>query len=126
MSTPESPACSAYARYILDIGAQGDVLDLYLAVASCLVGYGEVGLWLQKRVREGEAKMVGNRYKKWMEDYAGKEFLDAVDRGIGGFSVLPLPLPLPLPLLHLLLNTLPSEWIDRPKCTAALTRPQTT
>jgi hydroxymethylpyrimidine/phosphomethylpyrimidine kinase len=84
MSTPESPACSAYARYILDIGAQGDVLDLYLAVASCLVGYGEVGLWLQKRVREGEAKMVGNRYKKWMEDYAGKEFLDAVDRGIGG------------------------------------------
>jgi hypothetical protein len=60
------------------------VLDLYLAVASCLVGYGEVGLWLQKWVREGGAKMEGNRYKKWMEDYAGKEFLDAVDRGIGG------------------------------------------
>lgn len=54
-----------------------------MAVASCLIGYGEVGLWLQKRVRTGEAKMEGNVYKRWMEDYAGTPFLEAVDRGIG-------------------------------------------
>lgn len=85
MSTPEASACAAYARYILDMGTQGDVLDLYMAVASCLVGYGEVGLWLQKRVETGEAKMDGNPYARWMSDYAGADFQAAVNRGIGMF-----------------------------------------
>lgn len=80
---PESAACAAYARYIIDVGTQGDMLDLYVAVASCLIGYGEVGLWLQKQVQCGGAIMEGNRYARWMEDYAGKDFLDAVSRGIG-------------------------------------------
>lgn len=83
MSEPESAACSAYARYIIDVGTQGDVLDLYVAIAACLVGYGEVGLWLQKQVKLGEAVMEGNIYRRWMEDYAGDDFLGAVNRGIG-------------------------------------------
>ncbi|WVQ68615.1 phosphomethylpyrimidine kinase [Kwoniella botswanensis] len=81
-STPESAPCAAYARYIIDIGTQGDILDLYMSVASCLIGYGEVGLWLKKQVELGEAKMEGNLYKKWMEDYSGKDFLQAVEKGI--------------------------------------------
>lgn len=91
---PESSACSSYARYILDVGAQGDVLDLYVAIAACLIGYGEVGLWLQKQVKRGEAKMEGNVYKRWMEDYAGEDYLGAVNRGIG------LSFPVPPPSLH--------------------------
>lgn len=83
LATPEASACAAYARYILDVGAQGDVLDLYMAVASCLVGYGEVGLWLRKRVAMGEAKIEGNTYAKWINDYSGEDFLAAVNRGIG-------------------------------------------
>jgi hypothetical protein len=83
LRTPESSTTSAYARYILDIGAQGDILELYVAIAACLIGYGEVGLWLQKQVRLGEAKLEGNLYKRWMEDYGGEDFLGAVDRGIG-------------------------------------------
>lgn len=83
LSTPEAAPCAAYARYILDIGAQGDILDLYVAVASCLIGYGEVGLWLQKEVKEGRAKMDGNIYSKWMADYCGEDFIGAVNRGIG-------------------------------------------
>ncbi len=54
-----------------------------MAVASCLVGYGEVGLWLRRRVETGQAKLEGNPYRRWMEDYSGPEFLAAVDRGIG-------------------------------------------
>ncbi|WVQ72676.1 phosphomethylpyrimidine kinase [Cryptococcus sp. DSM 104548] len=81
-STPESAPTSAYARYIMDIGSQGDILDLYMAVASCLVGYGEVGLWLKKQVEVGEAKVEGNLYGKWIEDYSGDDFLGAVNRGI--------------------------------------------
>ena len=83
LATPESAPTSAYARYILDIGTQGDILELYVAIAACLIGYGEVGLWLQKQVEIGEAVMEGNLYKRWMEDYSGEDFLGAVDRGIG-------------------------------------------
>ncbi|WWC90357.1 phosphomethylpyrimidine kinase [Kwoniella dendrophila CBS 6074] len=80
--TPESAPCAAYARYVIDVGTQGDLLDLYMSVASCLVGYGEVGLWLKKQVDKGEAVLEGNLYKRWMEDYSGKDFLNAVERGI--------------------------------------------
>jgi hydroxymethylpyrimidine/phosphomethylpyrimidine kinase len=90
LSEPESAACSSYARYILDIGTQGDILELYVAIASCLIGYGEVGLWLQKQVQLGNATMEGNIYKRWMEDYSGVDFLGAVNRGIGQFSLFPL------------------------------------
>lgn len=88
LSTPESAPTSAYARYILDIGTQSDILELYVAIAACLIGYGEVGLWLQKQVQLGEAKLEGNIYKRWMEDYSGEDFLGAVDRGIGTFPLL--------------------------------------
>ncbi|RSH85722.1 hypothetical protein EHS25_003863 [Saitozyma podzolica] len=81
-ATPEAAACAAYARYILDVGGQGDILDLYMAVASCLIGYGEVGLWLRKEVDAGRAKLEGNPYKRWIEDYSGPDFIGAVNRGI--------------------------------------------
>nr|XP_018261804.1 phosphomethylpyrimidine kinase [Kwoniella dejecticola CBS 10117]OBR83962.1 phosphomethylpyrimidine kinase [Kwoniella dejecticola CBS 10117] len=81
-AAPEASPCAAYARYVIDIGTQGDILDLYMAVASCLVGYGEVGLWLKSQVEKGEAKLEGNLYKRWMEDYSGADFLRAVERGI--------------------------------------------
>lgn len=74
-SAAESPANAAYSRYILDVGAKGDVLDLLVAVASCLIGYGEVGLRLQ-HLKEG------NPYGRWIEDYSGEEFQSAVQRGI--------------------------------------------
>jgi hydroxymethylpyrimidine/phosphomethylpyrimidine kinase len=54
-----------------------------MAVASCLIGYGEVGLWLRKEVDAGRAKLEGNPYKRWIEDYSGPDFIGAVNRGIG-------------------------------------------
>ena len=44
--TPESTATTAYGAYMLDIGLQGDTVKLNMALAACLLGYGEVGLWL--------------------------------------------------------------------------------
>lgn len=82
MATPESAACAAYSRYIIDVGAQGDLLDLYVALASCLVGYGEVGLQIRGRGDDLE----GNVYRRWIEDYSGSDFQDAVTRGIGKSS----------------------------------------
>ncbi|WVQ79760.1 phosphomethylpyrimidine kinase [Cryptococcus sp. DSM 104549] len=85
-STPESPNCAAYARYVVDIGTQGDILELYMGVFSCLVGYGEVGLWLKGQVEKGNAKVEGNLYGKWMSDYSGEDFLGAVNRGIANLE----------------------------------------
>lgn len=80
----ESPANLAYSRYIMDVGSQGDSLDLLVAVLSCLIGYGEVGLYLARKAQEGgQIKLEGNPYRKWMDDYNGKEFQDAVHAGIG-------------------------------------------
>jgi len=89
LDTPEAAACAAYARYILDVGAQGDVLELYMAVAGCLIGYGEVGLWLRQRIDAGHAKFEGNPYRRWIEDYSAPDFLAAVDRGIGERLIYP-------------------------------------
>ncbi|KAL1413556.1 trifunctional hydroxymethylpyrimidine kinase/phosphomethylpyrimidine kinase/thiaminase [Vanrija albida] len=85
-STPEAAASSAYSRFILDIGTQGDVLDLYVAVASCLIGYGEVGLWLQRRLQTGQATLEGNPYARWIGDYSGGEYIGAVRRGISNLE----------------------------------------
>jgi hydroxymethylpyrimidine/phosphomethylpyrimidine kinase len=62
----ESSHTSAYARYILDIGMQGDLTELLVAVASCLIGYGEVGLWLARHAEKGLDGMhlEGNPYQK--------------------------------------------------------------
>lgn len=81
----QSPAAFAYSQYILDCGHRGDVLELVVAVLSCLVGYGEVGLHLARKAREGAdgIHLEGNRYRKWMEDYAGQDYQGAVIRGIG-------------------------------------------
>ena len=53
--TRESIATTAYGAYILDIGLQGDTVKLNMALAACLLGYGEVGLWLAD-----ESKRSGN------------------------------------------------------------------
>jgi len=69
-STPESPACTAYGAYIMDVGLQGDAASLLMALAACLLGYGEVGLWLQHEANRPQAwvQMEDNPYRKWIED----------------------------------------------------------
>jgi hydroxymethylpyrimidine kinase/phosphomethylpyrimidine kinase len=40
--TQESTVCTAYSRWILDVGLTGDGLGLMVALASCLIGYNVV------------------------------------------------------------------------------------
>src|SRR5690554_3650904 len=46
---PEARATMAYTRYVLDTGNRGDLLDLHVALAPCLVGYGQIAQWLNSR-----------------------------------------------------------------------------
>ena len=40
---PEALETVAYTRFVLDCGAAGDLLDLYAALAPCVLGYAEIG-----------------------------------------------------------------------------------
>lgn len=74
---PEDPACMAYTRYVLERGMAGDVLDLHVALAPCVVGYGVIG---QRLAADPATKREGNPYLAWIEMYSGEEYLD-VARG---------------------------------------------
>ncbi|PRB82732.1 thiaminase II [Pseudomonas sp. MYb185] len=72
---PEARATMAYTRYVLDTGNRGDLLDLHVALAPCLVGYGQVAQWLNSRseTQRGE----NNPYEAWISMYESEEFQNA-------------------------------------------------
>lgn len=69
---PEARATMAYTRYVLDTGNRGDLLDMHVALAPCLVGYAVVADWLNSRADtvRGEA----NPYEAWIAMYESNEF----------------------------------------------------
>jgi thiaminase/transcriptional activator TenA len=68
---PESLATMAYTRYVLEKGHQGDLLDLYVALAPCVIGYGEIGARLAS---DPATKRDGNPYASWIDMYAGEDY----------------------------------------------------
>lgn len=71
--TPESPACIAYTRYVLDCGISGGLTDLYAAIAPCVIGYAEIARW----ILEQNASPVNNPYQAWIDTYAAPDFQQA-------------------------------------------------
>ena len=69
----EAPATMAYTRYVLERGLAGDLLDLHIALAPCVLGYAEIGLALAS---DPLTKRDGNPYLDWIEMYAGSEYQD--------------------------------------------------
>ena len=70
-ATPEHPATVAYTRFVLDQGAAGDLLDLHVALAPCVVGYAVIGRALAP---QGLAGLEGHPYRDWIADYAGDPY----------------------------------------------------
>lgn len=80
MNSEEHQACTAYTRYVLDVGHSEDWLALQMAFAPCLLGYGAIA----RRLKDDAAtKMEGNTYYKWIETYVGDDYVEAVDKGRG-------------------------------------------
>ena len=75
-SLPEARATMAYTRYVLDTGNRGDLLDLHVALAPCLIGYGEIANWLnaQPETVRGDA----NPYDAWIGMYESDDFQGAM------------------------------------------------
>ncbi len=68
---PEAPETLAYTRYVLERGLGGDILDLHVALAPCVVGYAEIGAALAGQPAE---KLGGNPYRAWIEMYGGADY----------------------------------------------------
>ncbi|KAJ3009574.1 hypothetical protein HKX48_007862 [Thoreauomyces humboldtii] len=77
-STVEATANLAYTRYVLEKGMSGDRLDLRVALAPCLLGYGAIA---QRLAADPATKREGNPYWPWIENYAKPEFQQAVIDG---------------------------------------------
>jgi thiaminase/transcriptional activator TenA len=75
LATPEATANLAYTRYVLERGLSGDLLDLLVALAPCVVGYAEIGCALASR------SVAGNPYQAWIDTYAGDDY-QGVARGM--------------------------------------------
>lgn len=71
---PEAAETMAYTRYVLETGLAGDLLDLHVALAPCMLGYAEIG----RRLADDPATRTdGNPYASWIEMYASDDFQDA-------------------------------------------------
>ena len=68
---PEAEETMAYTRYVLEKGVQGDLLDLHVALAPCMLGYAEIGAAL---AQGPAARAEANPYAPWIEMYASDEY----------------------------------------------------
>ncbi|KAI4723435.1 hypothetical protein E4T48_00176 [Aureobasidium sp. EXF-10727] len=77
----DSVACTAYSRYILDIGASEDWLALQIAMFPCLLGYHHIAKRLSA-LQDPSAPKNANRYRQWIDNYIADDYTQAVGKGM--------------------------------------------
>lgn len=78
----EHQACTAYSRYILDIGQSEDWLALQMSMLACLIGYNHIAQRLMN-LQDPTKPTEANRYRKWIENYVAEDYSEAVREGSG-------------------------------------------
>lgn len=79
---PEKTQTIAYTRFVLDAGNAGDLLDLYVALAPCMIGYGEIG------ARLSSANVGDTPYAEWIGEYASDGYQELVQHTIANLDSL--------------------------------------
>jgi len=69
-AAPEHQATVAYTRYVLDCGAAGDLLELQVALAPCVIGYAEIGRSLAEQIGD----LSNHPYREWIGEYASEGY----------------------------------------------------
>jgi len=82
---PEDKATVAYTRFVLERGSAGDLLDLQVALAPCVVGYGEIGRALAD---DPATKRDGNPYADWIAMYAAEEYQEVTVEAVSALDAL--------------------------------------
>lgn len=75
--TEESVACTVYTRYMEHIGTSKDWLSLQVALAACLIGYGEVCARLSQDPKTNKS----SPYWPWIQNYVNSDYTEAVNTG---------------------------------------------
>ncbi len=70
-AAPEHQATIAYTRFVLDCGMAGDLLDLHVALAPCVIGYAEIG---RNLAPDGAGALANHPYRDWIGEYAGETY----------------------------------------------------
>lgn len=76
-AAPEHQATVAYTRFVLDCGAAGDLLDLHVALAPCVIGYAEIG---RNLMPNGIDALGDHPYREWISEYAGEAYQGVATR----------------------------------------------
>ena len=85
ISCSKPSACTAYSRYILDIGASEDWLALQIAMFPCLLGYHHIAKRLSL-LQDPTVPRNANRYSQWIDNYIADDYTQAVGKGTGKLS----------------------------------------
>ena len=78
-------ATLAYTSYVLERGLAGDLLDLRVALAPCVVGYGEIGARL---AADPATRTDGNPYASWIRMYASEDYQEFMRAEVAALGTL--------------------------------------
>ena len=81
---PESTACVAYTRYVLDCGMNGDLAQLYAGLIPCFLGYAKVADY----INENNLSVENNKYQSWIDMYSSKEYQEGAKQATKFFEEL--------------------------------------
>lgn len=78
----KASACTAYSRYVLDIGQSEDWLALHISLLPCLLGYGMIARRLHSEQANNHTAEI-NPYLSWINNYVAADYTAAVEKGCG-------------------------------------------
>ena len=77
-STLREPETSSYINYVMNCGLEGSLLDLHVALAPCIIGYGEIG----SRLNKESYALPSNPYSSWIKIYSGPDYQNTVIQAV--------------------------------------------
>jgi thiaminase/transcriptional activator TenA len=76
-------ANSAYTNHVLNVGKNGNNLDIFSSLSPCIIGYGEIGFKLSKIKNWKKSK-----YSSWIKMYSSKEYQQVAKDNINYLDIL--------------------------------------
>ena len=76
-------ANSAYTDHVLNVGKNGNNLDIFSSLSPCIIGYGEIGFKLSKIKNWKKSK-----YNSWIKMYSSKEYQQVAKDNIDYLDIL--------------------------------------
>ena len=76
-------ANSAYTEHVLNIGKNGDNLDIFTCLSPCIIGYGKIGHKLSKIKNWRKSK-----YSSWIKMYSSNNYQKVAKKNIAYLDIL--------------------------------------